>query len=170
MIPVLQGPRLTLRGFTWADFPALAAMWQEPEVAKFIPFAPVSPSQNWARFNGNCSAWVRRGFGNWAVIDAAGDFLGTTGFFLRSPTKAAAVIEAGWVFAASGHGKGYATEAAELAHDWLDKQAFGGLSMCKMGPEHGASIRVAEKLGYQVERLETDQWGEVQIMQRIRAE
>jgi len=169
MIPVLRGPRVTLRGFTWADFAAFAAMWQEPEVAKFIPFAPVAPSQSWARFNGNCSAWVRRGFGNWAVIDEDGDFLGTTGFFLRRPTDAGSVIEAGWVFATAGHGKGYAAEAAGLAHDWLDEQAFGGVSTCMMGPQHRASIRVAEKLGYQAERLETDQWGDVQIMQRIRA-
>jgi len=158
-----------LRGFTWADFAPFAAMWQEAEVAKFIPFAPISPSQNWARFNGNCSAWVRRGFGSWAVMDADGEFLGTTGFFLRNPTDTGSVIETGWVFAAVGHGKGYATEAAKLAHGWLDQQAFGSFSTCMMGPEHGASIRVAEKVGYQVARRETDQWGEVQIMQRIRS-
>lgn len=159
-----------LRGFTWADFPAFAAMWQEPEVARFIPFAPISPSTNQARFNGNCSAWVHRGFGNWAVMDQDGGFLGTTGFFRNAAGLGAdydTSIQAGWVFSARSHGKGYATEAVMLAHGWLDQQPFGGRSVCGMDANHAGSIRVAEKAGYTLLRLASNEWGDVQLMERI---
>ncbi len=168
MVPILQGARLTLRGFTWADFPAFAAMWQEPEVAEHIPFAPVPALQSWSRFNGNTYRWATHGFGNWAVVDRAGGFLGTTGFFIRDVQKGSPVIESGWVFAAAAQGRGYGSEAIKLSHDWFDAQSFGGHSTCMMGPDHGASIRVAQKAGYRGATVTDDQWGPVQKMARLR--
>ena len=168
MIPVLKGKNITLRGFTWADFPAFADMWQEPEVAQFIPFAPVEVSQSWSRFNGNSYRWATQGFGNWAVVDAKGVFLGTTGFFRRDGANPASALESGWVFAGHSHGRGVASEAAILSHNWLDQQPFGGASGCMMAPDHTASIRVAEKAGYQLVKIDEDQWGSVQIMERSR--
>jgi len=171
MIPVLRGPRVTLRGFTWADFPAFAEMWQEPEVAAYIPFAPIAPSRNWARFNINCSNWVSKGYGGWAVVDGVGQFLGTIGLFNGAGSYGDDydnAIQAGWVFATHSHGRGYASEAAGLAHGWLDHQHFGGRSVCGMDPVHVGSIRVAEKTGYRLLRLSEDKWGKVQLMERIR--
>ncbi|MEE9389330.1 MAG: GNAT family N-acetyltransferase [Paracoccaceae bacterium] len=168
MIPVLHGARVSLRGFTWADFAPFSAMWQEPEVAKHIPFAPVPVTQSWSRFNGNSYRWASGGFGNWAVVDKAGTFLGTTGFFIRDEKAHEPVFESGWVFAAAAQGQGYGSEAVKLAHDWFDAQAFGGHSTCMMGPDHGASIRVAQKVGYSGAVVETDAWGPVQTMERHR--
>lgn len=142
-------------------------MWQEPEVAEYIPFAPVSTSQSWARFNGNSYRWVANGFGNWAVVDKDGKFLGTTGFFRRDGAFASSSLESGWVFARSGHGRGYACEAVRLAHDWLDTKGICDRSECMMDPAHGASIRVAEKAGYQFLRVAEDEWGRVQLMERV---
>ncbi|MEE9427187.1 MAG: GNAT family N-acetyltransferase [Paracoccaceae bacterium] len=168
MVPILHGARITLRGFTWADFAPFAAMWQEPEVAEFIPFAPVPLAQSWARFNSNTYRWALNGFGNWAVVDKSGVFLGTTGFFVRYLQKSERVFESGWVFAAAAQGQGFGSEAVQLAHDWFDAQAFGGHSTCMMGPDHGASIRVAEKVGYTGAVVDTDAWGPVQTMERTR--
>lgn len=171
MIPVLRGPRVTLRGFTWADFPAFADMWQERVVAEHIPFAPIVPSQNWARFNMNNSNWVHKGYGSWAVVDGSGQFLGTVSLFNGAGNYGAdydEAIQAGWVFAPHSHGQGYASEAAGLAHGWLDQQKFGGRSVCGMAPEHKGSIRVAEKTGYSLLRLSEDKWGKVQLMERVR--
>ncbi len=170
MIPVLQGNKVKLRGFTWADFAAFSAMWQEPEVAEFIPFAPVSPTQSWSRFNGNIFSWVKNGFGGWAVVDRSELFLGTVTFFRRAAGFGEdydRAIQAGWVFAARGRGQGNAGEAVSLAHSWLDFQPFGGRSVCGVDPQHAASIRVAIKTGYRVMRTEKDAWGPVQLMERI---
>ncbi len=171
MIPILHGPRLTLRGFTWADFAPFAAMWQEPEVAEFIPFAPVPVAQSWARFNGNVYRWATYGYGNWAVIDESDRFLGTIGFFVNAAGFGEdydSAIQSGWVFSARSHGHGYASEAAQLAHDWLDTQAFGGRSVCRMNQEHIGSIRVAEKVGYKLLRRFDDPSGKVQLMERAK--
>lgn len=170
MVPVLQGEKVRLRGFSWADFAAFSAMWQEPEVAQFIPFAPVSPTQSWARFNGNTYSWVRNGFGGWAVVDGSDGFLGTVTFFRRAAGFGEdydRAIQAGWVFAARGRGQGNAGEAVNLAHSWLDMQHFGGRSVCGMDPGHAASIRVATKTGYRLLRRDVDTSGPVQLMERI---
>ncbi len=170
MIPILRGERVDLRGFTWADFAAFAVMWQEPEVAQYIPFAPIPPTQNWARFNGNSYAWVSKGFGNWAVVDKQGAFLGAIGFFNNSAGYGEdydTAIQSGWVFASRSHGRGYASEAAALAHGWLDTQPFGGRSVCGMDPDHDGSIRVAEKTGYHLMRRSEDEWGKMQLMERV---
>ena len=165
MIPVLDGARVRLRGFTWADFAPFAAMWREPEIARHIPFAPVPDTQSWARFNGNCYRWATQGYGNWAVCGPDGAFIGVTGFFERDPGSGAP-LEAGWVFQSAVHGQGYASEATGLSHAWLDQQVFGGVSRCTMGPDHAASIRVAEKCGYRHLRDESDLWGPVRLMER----
>ena len=171
MIPVLASDRLILRGFTWADFPAFAAMWDDPDLAPFIPFAPVAADVSWGRFNMNSYRWVRDGFGNWAVVGRDGAFLGTTGFF-RNPTAGLgaeydAAIQSGWVFARAARGRGLATEAVALAHAWMDAQPFGGATVCGMDAAHKGSIRVAEKVGYWFRELRTDEFGTTQTMKRV---
>ena len=167
MIPILRGKDVKLRGFTWADFSAFAAMWQEAEVARHIPFAPVIPSQSWARFNGNNYRWAVHGFGNWAVVGRDGEFLGTTGFFQRDGSDENTVLESGWVFASAVHGQGFGSEALQLSHEWLDRQLFGARSVCMMDPDHTASIRVAEKVGYTLLRIADDPSGKARIMERV---
>ncbi len=160
-----------MRGFTWADFAPFAAMWLEPEVGKHIPFAPVPRVQNWVRFNINNSNWVKKGFGSFAVVDHKNEFLGTVSLFHGAGSYAKdfdGAIQAGWVFASRAHGKGYASEAAGLAHGWLDAQSFGGRSVCMMGVGHLASLRVAEKIGYRKLGTAEDEAGTVQLMERIR--
>ena len=170
MIPVLKGERVILRGFTWADFPAFGAMWNDSALTKFIPFAPVALPESWARLNGNSYRWVRCGFGNWAVVDHDGVFLGTTDFF-NSPASGSedqdeTGIMSGWVFAKAARGCGIASEAVSLNHDWLDAQSVGSVTYCGMDVRHAASIRVAEKVGYQVHREFEDENGTGQIMRR----
>lgn len=41
-VPILETPRLILRGPVLEDFPAYAAMWADPEVTRFIGGVPVT--------------------------------------------------------------------------------------------------------------------------------
>jgi RimJ/RimL family protein N-acetyltransferase len=50
MVPVIETERLVLRGFERADFPAYAALWQAPEVVRFISKAPRPVGECWAIF------------------------------------------------------------------------------------------------------------------------
>ena len=63
--------------------------------------------------------------------------------------------------------KGFATEALRLGHRWLAAQSFGGRTVCMMDPKHKASIRVAEKCGYGLLRIDRDEWGPLQLMERV---
>jgi RimJ/RimL family protein N-acetyltransferase len=62
--------------------------------------------------------------------------------------------EAGWVLAPWAHGRGFATEAVGAVLAWSDAAlaAAGGpgrRTVCLIAPENAASVRVAEKCGYQ---------------------
>jgi len=151
-VPTLRTDRLILRAMRRADFPAFAAIWQEPEVMRFIGKTPRPEAESWNVFLRIAGSWALEGFGQWAVTRAAdGAFLGQCGFFRamrglgedfdRSP-------EAGWVLTTAAHGQGYGREAVGAAHEWFDAQPFGGRSVAMIEVGHEASVAVARRLGY----------------------
>lgn len=166
--PILETERLILRGFEAGDFQSVADMWADEDVVRFIGFSR-TPQDAWFASIRARGMWPVLGFGYWVVTEReTGAFLGETGFadFKRGMTPDLSVRpEAGWAFAKSAWGKGYATEAVSAAHDWLD-ESLPGTTHCIMDPEHAASRRVAEKIGY---RFLTDSlYGDVpvNVMQR----
>lgn len=106
------------------------------------------------------------GYGYWVVRERRTDaFVGEVGFadFMRGlEPDISGRPEAGWALAPTAWGKGYATEATRAAHDWLD-EVIPGRSTCIIDPDHTASIRIAEKLGYS-ELAPTDYRGEPVIL------
>ena len=59
-----------------------------------------------------------------------------------------AVPEAGWVLGRQGWGKGIATEAMAAILHWADAHLDAPAIRCIIEPDHDASIRVAEKIGF----------------------
>jgi RimJ/RimL family protein N-acetyltransferase len=147
MIPRLDTPRLILRPHAAADFPALAAMWADPEVTRHIGGRPFTAEESWTRLLRYAGLWPILGFGYWAVEDrATGAYLGDVGFAdfhraLDPPVEG--LPEIGWVLAPAAHGRGVATEAAGAALDWLRRACF-----CIIAPGNAGSLRVAAKLGF----------------------
>ncbi|MGB3313766.1 MAG: GNAT family N-acetyltransferase [Albidovulum sp.] len=172
MIPVLTGERVLLRGLDWADFEDFATLWGDPALKRFLPFAPVARDECWVRMNRIAWHWAHYGFGNFAVVAREdGAFLGQIGLFhvMRGIGEDFdAAPEAGWVLNAAARGRGLASEAAEIVHRWFDSQRFGGRTVCMMDVDHAGSIRVAEKCGYRLLRLDEDEWGPLQLMERVR--
>jgi RimJ/RimL family protein N-acetyltransferase len=78
-------------------------------------------------------------------------------------------VQSGWVFARAARGRGVASEAVQMAHDWLDAQSFGGVTVCGMAVANKASIRVAEKVGYRLWERQISDSGDGQTMKRIRS-
>lgn len=171
-IPELQTGRLVLRGMTKADFSAFAAIWQEPEVVRFIGGKPRSEAESWASFLRIAGSWAIEGFGQWAITRKAdGGFLGQVGFFNAMRGIGAdfdAAPEAGWVVSTAAHGQGYGLEAVTAAHDWFDAQRFGGRSHAMIEIGHAASFAVAERLGYLPLRETEDEGDRVMLMVRQR--
>ena len=151
LAPALETPRLVMRGHRREDFPSVAAMWGDLDVARHISGKPSTAEESWARMLRYAGLWHFLGYGYWVVEEkASGRFVGEVGFgnFKREiEPPLGDNPEAGWVLSPSAHGKGYATEAMNAALDWADRQLKTAI-VCIMAPENPASIRVAEKCGF----------------------
>lgn len=170
--PVLETDRLILRGHTKADLDDCAAMWGDPDVTRYIGGRPFARDEVWARLLRYVGHWQEMDYGFWALTEKdTGAFVGELGFadFMRPMTPSLGdTPEMGWVLAAAGHGKGYATEAVSAALAWADTRFAGGRTVCIINPENGASLRVAEKVGYR-EFARTDYHGETVLLERLRS-
>lgn len=151
--PVIETGRLRLRGHGLADFDACLALWGDPEVTRFIGGMPQSAEEVWARLLRYAGHWTLLGFGFWLVEDkATGRFVGEAGLFdarrdLDPPFGA--MKEAGWVLAPTAHGQGYATEAMRAVLAWHDARFTAAPVACMIHPDNAASLRVAERCGFQ---------------------
>lgn len=155
VVPVLDTPRLRLRGHRVADFEPCAALWADPEVTRFISAAPATAEEAFGRFLRFPGLWAVLGFGYWAVEEREGGrYIGHVGFadYRRAIVPPLEDPEIGWTLAADVAGRGYATEAAGAALAWADA-GLRAATVCIIRPDHARSIRVAEKLGYATRRL-----------------
>lgn len=162
-VPTLDTARLTLRGHTLADFEACAAMWADPLVTRYIGGRPSSEEEVWARVLRYAGLWALLGFGYWVIRErATGRFVGEAGLadFRRDVTPALGDSpEVGWALAPWAHGRGFATEAVRAVLAWGDAHVAArrvadprlgpGRTVCLIAPENVASVRVAEKCGFQ---------------------
>ena len=150
--PTLETERLVLRRHRPSDLDAMAAMWADAGVTRFIGGRPFTREECWARLLRYAGLWPTLGFGYWAIEDKAeGRFLGEAGFadFKRDMTPSIEGLpEAGWVLAPSAHRKGFATEAVSAMLSWADRNPAIEKTVCIIHPDHSVSLRVAAKLGY----------------------
>lgn len=151
--PQIETERLVLRSYRIDDFPHVAATWADPEVVRHISGRPSTEEETWARFLRNIALWPMLGYGYWAAVEKSTDrFVGDVGFadFKRDiEPSLKGVPEIGWVLARWSHGRGYATEAARAALQWLERALGPQRTVCIIDEDNRASVRVAEKCGYQ---------------------
>lgn len=144
--------RLSLRLPGVGDFEESAAMWGDPAVVRYIGDRPFTREESWARLLRNVGHWHISGYGLWTVRErASGTFVGEVGFgsFYRMIEPALDdAPEAGWVLSPGVHGKGFGTEAARAAHDWIERHRAPARTVCIIQAGNDASLRVAAKCGY----------------------
>ena len=147
--PLLRSERLVLRPHRADDLDAVAAMWGDERVVRYISGTPSTRNEAWSRVLRYAGLWHLLGYGYWAV-EANGVFVGEVGLadFQRPVTPPLTAPEAGWVFAASAHGQGCATEAVSCMLRWADETLAAPETVCLFNPDHAASLRVAAKCGY----------------------
>lgn len=151
MVPILETERLRLRGHVAADFEAVAAMWADPEVVRYIGGRPSTREESWARLLRYPGMWALLGYGFWAIEEkASGRLAGEGGFadFKREISPAIDAPEQGWALASWAHGKGYGSEAVAAMIAWGETHFGRRDFVCIISPENAPSIRVAEKVGY----------------------
>jgi RimJ/RimL family protein N-acetyltransferase len=168
--PRLETARLLLRGHTADDFPAMAAMWADPVVVRFISGVPSTTEDTWSRLLRFVGQWSVSGFGYWAVTAKDdGRYVGDVGFAdyrraLEPPIDG--MLEAGWVLATAEHGKGYATEAVSAILAWSDRTFPARRTAAIFNPDHAVSIHIARKLGFGEDVIGTYRGGPTLILTR----
>ncbi len=153
-VPVIETAHLRMRAHREQDLDDCASMWADPQVVRHLGGRPFSREEVWSRLLRYVGHWTLLNYGYWAIEDkATGVYAGELGFAdfqreMESPLRG--VPELGYVITSRNHGKGYATEAAVAALAWGDTHFVPNRTACIIHPRNLASLRVAEKCGYQV--------------------
>jgi RimJ/RimL family protein N-acetyltransferase len=152
----LETERLRLTVPTLDDFEALYLMWSDADVVAQVLDRPLTEEEVWARLHRIVGHWALLGFGHWVVRERhTGTFVGELGFFRFKRNLGAEfdnTHEAGWMFTRKSQGRGYATEAAKAALLWLEREHDGMETVCLIPPGNRASLGLAGKLAYAIER------------------
>ena len=150
--PILETPRLRLRGFRAGDLDAQAAAMADEAVVRHLGGRPFSREETWRKILASPGLWALLGYGYWvAERREDGAYLGQIGFadFKRDMAPSIEDIpEMGWIFAPRAQGQGYASEAAAAALAWADVNLDAPEIVAIIDPHNAASIRVAEKAGF----------------------
>ena len=123
-----------------------------PKVVRFIGGIPFTREQSWTRFLRQIGLWHHLGFGFFALEHKqTGAFAGECGFHdLRRALSPSieGTMETGWGLTVPMQGQGLAEEAVRAAIGWAAEHGKGERLTAIIDPDHGASLRVADKLGF----------------------
>jgi RimJ/RimL family protein N-acetyltransferase len=147
---IVRTARLRLREFRAADLDELAAMVGDEEHMRFYP-RPKTRDEARAWIGRNLALYREHGFGFWRVEPAeSSDFLGYCGI-RPLQVDGVAEVEIGWHTKRTSWNRGIATEAATAARDVAFSRFGLDRLVALIHPTHGASRRVAKKVGMEVE-------------------
>ena len=151
-VPVLDTPRLRLRGFQAADFEPWFAFTRTPAFYRYLMPEAMPAEEVWKLLLRSAGHWAIMGYGFWGVEEkATGRFVGGVGFLhlkrdLDPPLGD--TPEIGWVLDPAVHGQGYASEAVAAALAWSDTHFGPVRTVCIIHPDNEPSLRLAARFGY----------------------
>lgn len=145
IIPTIETERLRLREWRIADFDGYLALKTSPELQKYYLGGAKSAQQAWEDFCAVSGQWVLRGVGIFLAADRKTDApRGCTGLWFPLDQE---VPELCWSLFPGNMGRGYATEAALAARQWVHENSPYHKLVSYIHPDHTASCAVAERLG-----------------------
>jgi len=146
--PSIRTPRLLLRPWRDADFPAFAAMNADPRVMEHFP-KTLNRAESDERAAAIRQHFNRRGFGLWAVeVPGMADFIGFVGLCVPSfEAHFTPCVEIGWRLAFDHWGRGYATEAAIASLDFGFRRLTLDEIVSFTVPANRRSRAVMERIG-----------------------
>ncbi|MCS7236662.1 MAG: GNAT family N-acetyltransferase [Thermoguttaceae bacterium] len=149
---IAQSARITLREFTWADFPELLPILTDPLVMKFSVTGPLTPEQVRGFLDRCLCKYKERGYWLWAAIYRPENRLIGYSGLLDQYIDNKPEIEVAYRLAPAFWGRGLGTEAAALARDYAFARLGTDRVISLIEPANMASIRVAEKNGFTYEK------------------
>ena len=148
----LQTERLLLRDLEPDDLDALAAMFADEEVMRWIGAGGVLGRDVAAgMIEREQRHYLERGWGQWATVErASGRMIGVCGLILWPAIGGREELEVAYLLARDAWGKGFATEAALAIRDYGVGIRPDLVSL--IYPDNAASINVARKVGMRWEK------------------
>lgn len=167
--PLIETPRLRLRGHRAADLPARAAIGADPEVTRFLG-GPQGREASWHRLQRYAGHWTLLGHGLFALEErATGRLIGEVGIARFERGLGADFDEAGeaaWILAREAAGRGLAEEGMRAAIAWHEDRFGPARLVCLIGIENMRSLRLAERLGFRPFREASYHGGTVTLLER----
>ena len=149
---MIETERLLLRDLEPSDEDALAAIFADEELMRFIGAGGVLDRDVAARMiEREREHYAERGWGQWATVErGTGRFVGVCGLILWPDIDGHEELEVAYLLAREAWGMGYATEAAAASRDVGIGVRQDLVSV--IYPDNAASIRVASKIGMVFEK------------------
>lgn len=147
----LETQRLTLKPVAAADLSDLWDVWRDPDFVRHIVGTPLSEEDVWFRLLRDLGHWAALGRGNWSMrLKDGGAYVGSVGVldYHRELDPPFDAPELGWGLAPAHQGQGLALEGLTAALVWADAALSAPRTVCMIGPENAASIRLARRAGY----------------------
>jgi RimJ/RimL family protein N-acetyltransferase len=146
----LETERLILRMFREDDFECYSTICADIEVMRYLGDGKtLTRAEAWRQMAMIIGHWQLRGYGIWAVEERESKVLvGRIGFFNPEGWPG---FELGWVLGREYWGKGYASEGARRALDHAFTEMNRDHVISLIHPDNGGSIRVAERIGEELE-------------------
>jgi len=143
----IETDRLVLRDLEPGDLDALAAMFADEEVMRWIGGSGVRGRDvAEGMIERQRRHYAERGWGQWATVErATGRMIGVCGLILWPSMDGHEELEVAYLLARDTWGKGFATEAAMAIRDVGLTIRADLVSL--IYPDNAASINVARKLG-----------------------
>lgn len=148
--PLLQGPRVRLRGPRDDDAPALFALFGDARVMQYWSRPPMqTPDEAQALIADIRKCMAERELLNWVIADGDDAVIGSCTLLAFSAAHRRA--ELGYALQPAQWGRGIAREATTLALDWAFDHL--GLHRCDAGidPDNHASRALLHRLGFVTE-------------------
>ena len=150
---LIETERLALRRLTMDDLDALAAIYRDPDVRRYIPEGTLTYAQTKEELEWIIDVYYGEyGFGLWATVHKETDeFIGRCGL-LPWTIDGRSEVEVAYLLARRYWGRGLATEAARaiLVYGFEELQFSRLISL--IDPANVASVNVAVKIGMSLER------------------
>ena len=145
MIPALETERLLLRGFEERDLDAYTAITSDAEVMRFMGRGPFDREEAWREIALYVGHFELRGYTHWALeLRETGQLVGRCGPWFPEGWPE---LEVGWLLGREHWGKGYATEAARAALEFVWRELGAARAISLVAPGNERSARVARRLG-----------------------
>jgi RimJ/RimL family protein N-acetyltransferase len=138
----IETDRLHIRGWRDGDLPAIAAIYEDPEVMRYVSIGDRTAADLLPLYR---RTYAERGYGFWALCERDGSVVGDVGFHVYAPTDEP---ELGYTLARRAWGRGLATEAAGACVEALFASLPHERILALVDVRNDASLRVAEKIGF----------------------